>query len=360
MFVWMMAVALIVAACGGDGDAIANADLDAGSDGEPVAETGGDGDGSAAGSGDDSAAADDGTSESAVDFGPVLEPVVSIPSPDAAPTTSRVAVSPTGDRFAVKWSDTSGMPNLAVYDAETGNEIVSSNDDHIERELFWTSDDRLITADNFGRLWEFDSATLQFVSELVVPRSEVGCSGGNGTVFDAVAGALFLQSDGLCRIDTKTGGLAEYIPESPTGLLAVAIGGNEVYMEGTDTAGDRVLVVLDATTLEVISSEPASLPKPISAASGNGVIEHGDPGAGYVIQPSGRVVDFNFSRARSSAGGGYYTAPLVGGAVRVVSSSDGGNIGGTNRGLVAYTAWSADDTTFVTMTEEAVAVHRIG
>jgi hypothetical protein len=378
--VWLVTGALIVAACGGGDD---DASPDPGTPAPDAAtSTEGDGGDDGAAAGDDSVAVDepvdsgsdegtdtdtgdDGTGSSA-GFGPMLEPVATFATPIPSSAVGRVgagiAVSPTGDRVAAMWVDESDLAtNLAVYDAATGTELVSIVDDRLDGDLFWTSDDRIITAGNFGVLWAWDSVTLEPVSEEPLSEGAPGCAGGNGTVFDPVAGALYLKSDSVCRIDVTTGEATQYESENRTTLLAVAIGGNEVYLRGTDDAGDLVLRVLDATSLAVISDEPSDGPNPIIAASGNGRIEQESGGFGYLVQPSGRVVDFNTSGIETSGGGGYYVSGVDGGAV-VINSSDGSTVGTieSSDGSVARTAWSADDNVLAALTADGVSVYRLG
>jgi len=358
---WMMAATLMVAACGGGDDA--NADLGAvASDADTSTETDGVGDDSDVASDDDASGDTDNGGDSTgsdAGLGPALEPVAQFTPPAAAQVGTSVAVSPTGDRVAVMWIDESDFAtNLAVYDAETGGELVSIVDDRLDGDMFWASDDRLITAGNFAKLWAWDSATLQPVSEEPLSDGENDCAGGNGTVFDPVSGALFMKSDGLCRIDVTTGAFIEYASENRTTLLAVAIGGNEVYLRGTDDAGDLVMRVLDATTLDVISDEPSNGPNPVVAASGNGLIEKENGGFGYLVQPSGQAVDFDTAGITTSAAGGYYVARFDGGGV-VISSSDGNTVG-TTGGHLLQAAWSADDKVLVTRTEDGVSVYHVG
>ena len=382
--VWIAAGALIVAACGGGDD---DASPDPGTVVPDAAtSTEGDGGDDGAATGDDSAAVDepvdsgsdegtdtdtdtdtgdDGTDSSA-GFGPVLEPVATFASPIPSSLTGRagsgIAVSPTGDRVAAMWIDESDYATkLAVYDAATGSELVSIADDRLDGDLFWTSDDRIITAGNFGTLWAWDSVTLEPVSDEPLSESAPGCAGGNGTVFDPAAGALYLKSDSICRIDVTTGEAIQYESENRTGLQAVAIGGNEIYLSSTDAAGGLVLLVLDATTLAVTSNEPIDKPNPLLAATGNGLIAREDSGFGYLVQPSGRVVDFYTSGIKTSASGGYYVAGFDGGAV-VIDSSDGSTVGTieSSDGSAPRTAWSADDNVLAALTADGVSVYRIG
>ena len=375
--VWLVSGALIVASCGGGDD---DASPDPGTvapDAATSTETDGGGDGSDTASGDDSVAVDepvdsgdtdtgDDSTGSSGGLGPVLEPIATFTTPIPSSPTGRIgsgiAVSPTGDRVAAMWIDESDFAtNLAVYDAATGNELVTMTDDRLDGDVFWTSDDRIITAGNFGTLWAWDTATLQSLSEEPLTEGALGCAGGNGTVFDPVAGALFLKSDSMCRIDVTTGEAIQYESENRTTLLAVAIGGNEIYLRGTDDAGDLVLGVLDATTLGVISDEPSDGPNPVVAASGNGLIEQETDGFDYLVQPSGRVVDFYTSGITTSAGGGYYVAGFDGGVV-VIASSDGSTVGTieTSDGSAPPTAWSADDNVLAALTGDGVSVYRLG
>lgn len=365
--VWLVSGVLIVAACGGGDDdaspdpgtvapdAATSTEPDATDDGsvavdEPSAPDSG---------GEDGATGDDDDAGTPVGFGPALEPSATFAFPaSATPVGENIAVSPTGDRVAVMWiAEADFATNLAVYDAATGSELASIADDRLDGDLFWTSDDRLISVGNFGVVWAWDSATLASLSEDPLSEGEPGCAGGNGTRFDPVAGALFLKSDSLCRIDVTTGASIQYTNENPTTLLAVAIGGNEVYLRGTDTTGELVLRVLDATTLEVVSDEPSDGPNPVVAASVNGVIEQEPGGFGYVVQPSGRAVDFNTSGIETSAGGTYYVSGFDGGKV-VISSADGSTIG--TFGEATKTAWSADDSVLAARTEAGVSVYGLG
>ena len=371
---WLMSGALLVAACGGGDESPdtgaatteADAPTDAGGQAddsvavdEPVAPD--------SGSGDEATAGGDGAGGDGADagtgLGPALEPTATFATPASAqPALDRIAVSPTGDRVAVMWVSADDFAtNLTVFDAATGNELASIADDRLDGDLFWTSDDRLISAGNFGVLWAWDSATLEALSEEPLSNGEVECSGGNGIVFDPVAGALFMQSDTICRIDVTTGEAIRHESEARSGLLAVAIGGNEIYLRTTDADGGLVLRVLDATTLSVISEETPAGPNPVIAASGNGAIEQEPGGFGYLVQPSGRVVDFYTAGVTTSAGGGYYVSGFDGGTV-VISSGDGSTIGTLDGadGAVLRTAWSADDTVLAARTEAAVSVYAIG
>lgn len=141
----------------------------------------------------------------------------------------------------------------------------------------------------------------------------------------------------------------------------MAIGGNEIYLRGTDDADELVLRVLDATTLAVTSDEPSGGPNPVIAASGNGLIEQDTDGFDYLVQPSGRVVDFYTSGIITSAGGGYYVAGFDGGAV-VIASSDGRTVGTieTADGSAPPTAWSADDKVLAALTADGVSVYGLG
>ena len=379
---WLVVGALVVAACGGGDDDAAEPDPGTAAsdsdtsieadDGDADATADGDADGDAESTGAGSTntrtetETGDGEVDAAIGPGPALEPAATfatpIPDSPSGRVGSGIAVSPTGDRVAAMWIDESDFStSLAVFDAATGGELVATDDDRLDGDLFWTSDDRLITVGDFGVVWVWDGVTLEAVSDEPLTDGEVDCSGGNGTVFDPIAGALFLKSDGLCRIDVTTGETVLYESETPTTLLAVAIGGSEVYLRGTDDAGGLVLRVLDAATLDVISDEPASGPNPVIAASGNGLIEQESGGFGYLVQPAGRVVDFATSGIETSAGGGYYVAGFDGGAV-VVSSSDGSTIGtiDTPDGRTPPTAWSADDQVLVALTADGVSVYRLG
>ncbi len=368
--VWLVSGALVVAACGGgDDDTSPELEADAGDVATSVETDNGLGDDSAAPdegattpetTGGD-AAVEDGSGPAAA-LGPALEPVATFEAPlSASPAGDTIAVSPTGDRVAVMWIDESDLATkLAVYDAATGAELVSTVDDRLDGDLFWTSDDRIITAGNFGVLWAWDSVTLEALSDDSLSTGEVDCSGGNGIVFDPTAGALFLQSDTICRIDVTTGEAIRHESGNSSTLLAVAIGGNEIYLRTTDDSGGLVLRVLDATTLDVISDETPGGPNPVVAASGNGLIEQESGGFGYLVQPSGRVVDFYTSGITTSAGGGYYVSGFDGGAV-VISSSDGNTIGTieTSDGSVPRTAWSADDNVLVALTADAISVYHL-
>lgn len=378
--VWLVSGVLIAAACGGGDDDASPDPGTAAPDDATSTEVNGDVDGDVAaeeesvavdepvGSGDaDTDTGGDGTGSSD-GLGPVLEAVATfatpIPTSSAGRVGSGIAVSPTGDRVAAMWIDQSDFATkLAVYDAATGSELAALVDDRLDGDLFWTGDDRLITAGGSGTLWAWNSVTLQPVSEepLTEDTFEFGCSGGNGTVFDPVAEALYLKSDNMCRIDLATGEAVQYESENRTTLLAVAIGGNEVYLRGTDVAGDLVLRVLDATTLDVVSDEPSDGPNPVIAASGNGLIEQPSGGFGYLVQPSGREVDFDTSGIETSAGGGYYVAGFDGGAV-VIDSSDGSTVGTieTSDGSRPPTAWSADDSVLAALTADGVSIYRIG
>jgi hypothetical protein len=290
-------------------------------------------------------------------LGPELEPLSTFAAP--ASVLDTIAVSPTGDRVALLWtSDADFSKNLTVFDAATGSELISITDDRLEADVFWTADDRIITAGNFGTVWAWNSATLETVSEAPLTDGSADCSGGNGTVFDAAAGALFLKSDGLCRIDVTTGAVVQYDSERPTTLLAVAIGGNEVYLRGTDDTGALVLRVLDATTLEVTSDEAAASPNPVLAASGNGRVQQVDGGFDYAVEPSGRAVDFYPNGITTSAGGEYYVGLFDGGNV-VIATDDGSTIG-TIGGGVTRTTWSADDRVLAARTDTGIAVYRLG
>jgi hypothetical protein len=368
--VWLVSAALIVAACGGGDDAASpdpgtvapDAAAPTGTDGaddgsvavdEPAAPTTGS---------DDAAVGDGGDSGAATDMGPALEPAATFAGPASfAPVGYSIAVSPTGDRVALMWVDDSAFQtNLAIHDAASGDVLVSITDEQLDGDVLWTSDDRIITFGNFGELLEWDSGTLDFVSEIPLVGDGLECSAGNGWAFDPGAGALFLKSDSLCRIDVATGETAQYGSETRTTLLAVAIGGNEVYLRGTDDAGELVLRVLDAATLEVVSDEPSDGPNPIVAASANGTVAQESGGFGYLVQPSGRVVDFYTAGIATSAGGGYYVAEFDGGRV-VISSSDGSSIGTIpSDRVVLRTAWSPDDGVMAAFTDQGVSVYRFG
>ena len=376
---WLVAGALMIAACGGGDDAAESGSGVATSDSDTSTDA--DDGGADAATGDDDATADEPTGageteegdgdgddadDAAAGLGPALEAVSTFATPIPASPSGRVgsgiAVSPTGDRVAAMWIDEADFStNLAVFDAATGGELVSTDDERLDGDLFWTSDDRLITVGNFGVLWVWDSTTLEAASDEPLSSDELPCSGGNGTAFDPVAGALFLKSDGLCRIDVTTGETVQYESGTPTTLLAVAIGGNEVYLRGTDDAGGLVLRVLDAATLDVISDEPAEGPNAVIAASANGRIEQESGGFGYLVQPAGRVVDFSTSGIETSAGGGYYVSGFDDGAV-VISTSDGSTIGTieTPDGSTPPTAWSADDQVLVALTADGMSVYRLG
>ncbi len=362
---WLLSAALVVAACGGAGDnaspdqtpAPPDASQSAGGDrsdddavdvDEPVAA--------------DAGAGDETTDGGVIDLGPALEPSASFAVPASAqPSLDSLAVSPTGDRVAVMWVAESDLAtNLAIYDATNGAELAVIADDRLDGDVFWTNDDRIITVGGSGETWAWDSATLAATSDAPL-AARIGCSGSNGTVFDPVAGAVFLKSDGLCRIDVATGEIVQHESEQRSTLLAVAIGGNAVYLRTTDSAGDLVLRVLDATTLEITSEGPSSGPNPVVAASRNGTIEQESGGFGYLVQPSGRVVDFDTAGITTSAAGGYYVSAFDGGEI-VISSADGGTVGtiGTGRDSVIKTAWSADDTVLVARTPDGVSVYAIG
>jgi hypothetical protein len=360
--IWLLPAALLVAACGGSGDDASPDQVTAPADvSEP---TGGDG----AVDVDEPVVPDSGAGDEAIDSGvvdapgPALEPSASFAVPASAqPSLDSIAVSPTGDRVAIMWvAEADLATNLAVYDATTGAELVAIADDRLDGDVFWTSDDRIITVGGSGETWVWDSATLGAASDSPL-AAQSGCSGSNGTVFDPVARAVFLKSDGLCRIDVATGEIVQHESEQRSTLLAVAIGGNAVYLRTTDSDGDLVLRVLDATTLEIISEGPSDGPNPVVAASGNGTIEREAGGFGYLVQPSGRVVDFDTAGITTSAAGSYYVSAFDGGEI-VVSSADGGTIGtiGTGRDSVIKTAWSADDTVLVARTPAGVSVYAIG
>jgi hypothetical protein len=371
--IWLVSAALFVAACGGGDDA--SPDPESSTAGatkptdDPVGEEAAPDEGAAvdeALASDEAPASDEastGGDESGVALGPALAPTATFEAPASAqPSQDRIAVSPTGDRVAVMWiAEDDFATNLAVYDAATGAELAAIADDRLDGDLFWTSDDRIITADNFGVIWAWDSATLDALSEEPLSNGEADCSGGNGTVFDPVGGALFLQSDTICRIDVMTGEATRFESDNSSSLLAVTIGGNEIYLRTTDASGGLVLQVLDATTLSVISEETPAGPNPVLAASGNGLIEQEASGFGYLVQPSGRAVDFYTSGITTSAGGGYYVSGFDGGTV-VISSSDGSTIGtiGTEGAAVLGTAWSADDTVLAARTDDGVSVYAIG
>ena len=368
--VWLVSGALLVAACGGgvdgtgldSGSATSDASTSGELEGDPSAQgapANDDADtGTAVSSGEVDAGDDD--TPSANGPGSVLEPAATFSIPAVASAAlQRIAVSPTGDRVAVLSLGDSGR-TLSVHDAATGTELMSTADDRLDEDLFWTADGRIITAENFGTVWVWDGATLQPVSEEPF-TTDMDCSGGNGVVFDSVAGALFFKSDSLCRLDVTTGEWVRYESASPTTLLAVAIGGNEVYLRGTDDSGNLVLRVLDATTLDVVADEPADGGNPILAASGNGAIEQESGGFGYLVQPSGRPVDFDTSGITTSAGGGYYVSGFDGGKI-VISAADGSTIGRIDAGVgtVWQTAWSADDSSLATRTDGRVSVYRFG
>ena len=365
--VWLVSGVLIVAACGGGADDASTDPGAAAPDAGTTTETDATHDDSvgadepAAPDAGGDATGDSGDAGAGPDFGPALEPSATFVTPISfSPAADDIAVSPTGDRVALRWITSTPSTNLAIYDAASGDELAVTDDDRLTGDLFWTSDDRIITIGNFGNLQEWDSDTLAFISEIPLVGEDLECSGGNGVRFDPVAGALFLKSDSLCRIDVATGETVQYPPGQSGALLAVAIGGNEVYMRGTNDAGEPVLLVLDATTLDVISDDTSDGPNPIIAASANGTIEQESGGFGYLVQPSGRVVDFYPSGIKTSAGGGYYVAPFDEGQV-VISSADGNSIGTIPNGtLISRTAWSADDSVMVARTDEGVSVYRLG
>lgn len=362
---WLAAGALALAACGGSGDD-ANPDdgtappadgaeqpTDGGEAGtaepDPVSDDGGTGE----------ATGDVAVDEPAAGFGPALTPTETFVIPtSAAPSTNGIAVSPSGDRIAVMWiAESDFSTNLAIYDVAGGSELVSITDDRLDGGVFWTADDRIVTIGNSAVAHEWDSTTLAPVGDAPLSEGAPGCGGGNGTVFDPVAGVVFLKSDSLCRLDLATGAATQYEATAPTTLLAVAIGGNEVYLRGTDDAGELVLRVLDATTLSVVSDEPSDGPNPVVAASGNGAIEQEDGGFGYIVQPSGRVVDFYPNGITTSAAGGYYVGGFDGGLV-IVASGDGTSIG-TVAGVATARAWSADDSVFAVHTADGVSIYAL-
>lgn len=366
--VWLVSGALIVAACGGGADDASTDPATAAPDAGTTTETDATDDDSvgadepaAPDTGGDDATGDSGDAGAGPDFGPALEPSATFVTPISfSPAADDIAVSPTGDRVALRWVTSAPSVNLAIYDAASGDELAATDDDRLTGDLFWTSDDRIITIGNFGTLQEWDSDTLAFISEIPLVGDDLECSGGNGVRFDPVAGALFLKSDSLCRIDVATGETVQYPPGQSGALLAVAIGGNEVYMRGTNDAEEPVLLVLDATTLDVISAETSNGPARVSAASANGTIQQEPDGYDYLVQPSGRVVDFYTTGITTSAGGGYYVGGFDEGQV-VISSADGSSIGTIPNGtLVSRTAWSADDSVMVARTDEGVAVYRLG
>ncbi len=353
--------ALFAASCGGNGDgeagsavsqstATASADTDTDTDDEPTATL----------TPADTLAPDVGESDGGgtTSFGPTLEPTTTFPIPEFTGLLPGVAVSPTGDRVAIMWVDSDFSTNLAVYDTDSGAELAAIVDDRLDGDVFWTIDDRIITGGNFGTIWQWNPTTLDAISDDPLIDGPLGCGSGNGTVFDPVAGALFLKSNSLCRIDVTTGTAVQYESDTPTSLLAVAVGGSEVYLRGTDAAGEGVLRVLDATTLDLIS-EQAATPNPVIAASVNGVIEQRDGGFDYEIQPSGRLVEFYTAGITTSSGGGYYVGKFDGGIV-VVSSVDGMPIGTIDdpEDSAIKTAWSGDDTVLVALTENEISVFR--
>ena len=143
---WLLSAALLVAACGGGGDdaspdqATAPADVS-----EP---TGGDGAVDVDEPVPDPGAGDEVTDSGVIDApGPALEPSASFAVPASAqPSLDSMAVSPTGDRVAVMWVAESDLAtNLAVYDASTGAELAAIADDRLDGDVFWTSDDRIVT-----------------------------------------------------------------------------------------------------------------------------------------------------------------------------------------------------------------------
>ena len=174
-------------------------------------------------------------------------------------------------------------------------------------------------------------------------------------MFDPVAGAVFLKSDGLCRIDVATGEIVQHESEQHSTLLAVAIGGNEVYLRTTDSAGDLVLRVLDASTLAVVSEEPSDGPNPVVAASGDGTIEQESGGFGYLVQPVRPARRLRHRRNQRQRRRRLLRVGFDGGVV-VISSADGTTVGtiGTARDSVIQTAWSADDTVLVARTPDGV------
>lgn len=363
--VWFAIGVLLLAACsGGDEDAsldlaIVAPDATTAPEIDPVDSSGGIDDPAAS---ETNSAGDGGDPGATADLGPALEPITSfVASSSFAPAGYGIAVSPIGDRVAVMWvAETDSQTNLAIYDAATGNELAASTDERLDGDVLWTSDNRIVTFGTFATLREWDSGTLAFISEIPLAGDELECSGGNGSAYDAGAGALFLKSDSLCRIDVGTGETIQFGSENRTTLLAVAIGGDEVYLRGTDDAGELVLLVLDATTLDIVSDEPTDGPNPVIAASGNGTIAQESGGFGYVVQPSGRVVDFSTAGIQTSGGGGYYVAGFAGGTV-VISSADGRTVGTISNGAaVLKTAWSADDTVMAAFTDEGVSVYRLG
>ena len=359
--------ALLLAACGG-GDASLDTETpapDAATPSETVENDGsGEVDEAALPEADPSDAPDDlGDSGASTGLGPALEPVSSFVVASAfQPVGYSIAVAPSGDRAAAMWiSQTDFQTNLAIYDASSGSELAAITDDRLNGNVLWTADDRIITYENFARLQEWDSGDLAYVSENPLLGNELDCSGGNGAKFDPRAGALFLKSDSLCRIDVATCETVQFVSENRTALLAVAIGGNEVYLRGTDSAGDLVLLVLDATALDIVSDELADGPNPVIAASGNGKFEKEPGGFGYIVQASGRVVDFDTAGITTSDGGGYYVARFDDGMV-IVSSTDGSTIGtiGSPETPVLKTAWSADDRVMAAFTDAGVSVFAIG
>lgn len=361
--VWLLSAALLVAACGGSGDDASPDQATAPPDVSQPTGVDDPDDGAVDVDEPDQGAGDEPIDSGVVGArGPALESSASFAVPASAqPSLDSIAVSPTGDRVAVMWvAESDSVTNLAVYDAATGDELAAIADDRLAGNVFWTSDDRIITVGEFGETWVWDSATLGAASDAPL-AAQTGCSGSNGTVFDPVAGAVFLKSDGLCRIDVATGEIMQHESEQRSTLLAVAIGGNAVYLRTTGSDGDLVLRVLDATTLEIISEGPSDGPNPVVAASGNGTIEQETGGFGYLVQPSGRLVDFDTAGITTSAASGYYVSAFDGGEI-VISSADGATIGtiGTGRDSVIKTAWSADDAVLVARTSDGVSVYAIG
>ncbi len=380
---WLFIVALALAACGGDDDESAtspsiddgarSSDGD-GSAGEASSPTSVDGSGvDVGGAGAEPAEAEQAEGEEAAaddspDLGPQLEPnaTIAIPVDDTGGGVNGIALSPTGDRIAALWrvvdADFNEERTLAVFDAGTGDELVSSSDDRLGNEPFWSSDDRLVSGANWGELWEWDSATLASVSDEPVSQSaleSLTCGPSNGLAFDPAAGAVFMVDRGVCRVDLANGASVETSPDDPRlGNIKVALGGAEIYVQWV--TDDNVLMrrTLDANTLESRNDEEAG--PIVDAASGNGRIERLS-GNDKVVQPAGTEIGFFGTVVETSAAGGYYFGERDG-ALPIVSSLDGSTVGwiDVSDAFVQNTAWSADDAVFATRTDGMLSVYRIG
>jgi len=282
-----------------------------------------------------------------VDLGPVLEPAAMI-TPDQPGQFLGVAISPDGARLAVASHTDDGPYTLGLYDASTGEQLVTAKTGtpRLGR-LYWMADNRLVAASITSDLWlSWDGTTL---AEL--PSFPLGTACWDGRA-DKQAGAVYSHDgltsmgENLCRYDSADGSMVR----TAEGVLA---GGLEFWVVPAtgevkvhrDSEGATELLTLDGATLTPTSALPLEPGERVEAVGETAWIEDFD---GNSRTEPGAIPLPRLHVRWASGAGSIFVSNGDNDDIVFVSAVDGTVIGHIPSGPMnlTFSDWSLDDSVF--------------